>query len=105
MACEKLAKAHLCRAGSDPDSLLSSHAYITKVLPRVVLNQLSLSNPGNSEWVRVHSAHLAREIELLAPAVKRGGRRPDNCEYPWEEPDGRVRCPIDWVFIPHELDR
>lgn len=27
---------------------------------------------------------MAREIELLAPAVDDGGRRPDNCEYPWE---------------------
>jgi len=33
MACEKLTKAHLCKAGSDPTKLQSSHAYIAKNLP------------------------------------------------------------------------
>jgi len=51
----------------------------------------------NHESVFEHSKHLAREIELLAPAVKRGGLRPDNCEYPWDE-GGTLRVPIDWRF-------
>ena len=36
---------------------------------------------------------LARQIELLAPAVDNGGQQPKNCEYPYEGPGGQVRCP------------
>jgi hypothetical protein len=36
---------------------------------------------------------LAREIELLSPAVKRDGQREDNCEYPWEA-GGKVLSPL-----------
>jgi hypothetical protein len=46
--------------------------------------------------------HLANEIELLNPAVRRDGRRPDNCEYPWETGD-RVISPLDWSFHPLRL--
>ena len=42
----------------------------------------------------------AREVELLAPAVRDGGRRPDNCEYPWKGPAGAVSSPLDYSF-PH----
>jgi hypothetical protein len=42
--------------------------------------------------------HLAREIELLAPAVKRGGKRPDNCEYPWQDAAGNVWVPAEHRF-------
>jgi len=103
MACEKLTKAHLCHVGIDPNSLQRSHAYIARNLPIIIRQQIRLSNPGNAGWVLEHSRHLAREIEMLAPAVKRGGRRPDNCEYPWEDTDGGVRSPIDWTFSPSNL--
>ncbi len=33
MACEKLAKGYLCRNGSNPEDLQTSHAYLAKVLP------------------------------------------------------------------------
>ncbi|MGP0063486.1 MAG: hypothetical protein ACLQGP_07810 [Isosphaeraceae bacterium] len=42
-----------------------------------------------------HAHYLAREIEVLAPAVKRGGQRPDNCEYPWEDDAGTLHVPLD----------
>jgi hypothetical protein len=33
MACEKLCKASLIKAGADPEDLQASHAYIAKHLP------------------------------------------------------------------------
>lgn len=103
MACEKLTKAHLCKAGSDPATLQSSHAYVARNLPIVIRQQVGLSKPKNAPWVRAHSEHLAREIEMLAPAVKRGGQRPDNCEYPWEDDGGLLHVPLDWTFAPSNL--
>jgi hypothetical protein len=44
---------------------------------------------------------LAREIELLDPVVRDGGRRNDNCEYPWEG-QGIVRSPLEHAFIPSQ---
>lgn len=105
MACEKLTKAHLCKAGSDPRQLQSSHAYVAKNLPIVVRQQMAElgSSVKGKDWVLQHSKHLAQEIEMLAPAVKRGGQRPDNCEYPWEDADGRLHVPLDWSFVPANL--
>jgi hypothetical protein len=40
---------------------------------------------------------------VLAPAVKRGGVRPDNCEYPWEDDAGLLHVPLDWSFYPAQL--
>lgn len=101
MACEKLSKAHLCQAGADPYSLQASHAYIAKQLPIVVKEQmrrltgrdLRKFNPRMKQ-VKL----LCREIELLAPSVDDGGRRPDNCEYPWELSDGMLRVPTEHNF-------
>lgn len=105
MSCEKLVKAHLCTAGTSPGDLQGSHAYIAKTLPIVIRQQIGLSelNPNSAGWVYSHAKHLAREIELLAPAVKRGGQRPDNCEYPWDDGSGVVRIPLDWAFHPSKL--
>ena len=41
---------------------------------------------------------LAREIDLLAPAVDDDGRRPDNCEYPWEDDRGVLHVPAEHGF-------
>lgn len=105
MACEKLTKAHLCKAGSDARQLQTSHAYIAKNLPIVIRQQLFQSGirPQAQVWVLQHCKHLAQEIEMLAPAVKRGGQRPDNCEYPWEDGGGRLHVPLDWSFVPAKL--
>jgi hypothetical protein len=105
MACEKLVKAHLCGAGTDPGNLQQSHAYIAGTLPVVLRQQALFVNFGGSKAKEAlkHAARLAREIELLAPAVKRGGQRPDNCEYPWEDNSGRLHTPLDWSFQPSQL--
>src|SRR5437764_15464800 len=83
MACEKLAKAHLSSLGIGSRQLQSSHAYVAKNLPVILrkeLGQLRVK-PGAGRAIIRHAKLLAQEIELLAPAVKRGGKRPDNCEY------------------------
>lgn len=99
MACEKLAKSHLLEAGSKIRDLEQSHAYISKHLPAIVRDQMILN--GESERAarsaRDQYKRIAREIELLAPSVQRGGKRKDNCEYPWEE-GGRVIVPAEWPF-------
>ena len=97
MTCEKLVKAHLCGEGVDPATLQASHAYVANTLP-VVLRQaaVALNFKGkHARWVLLHARHLAQEIEVLAPAVKRGGLRPDNCEYPWEDDTGNLHVPLD----------
>lgn len=105
MACEKVAKAHLCASGTDPNHLQASHAYITKSLPTAIrqhIVELRLRHDAALHLLR-HSRHLAQEIEMLAPAVRRGGQRPDNCEYPWEDEMDRLHVPLDWAFVPSQL--
>jgi hypothetical protein len=47
--------------------------------------------------------HLAQEIDLLAPPVTKAGQRPANCEYQWEDGNGRLRSPLSWTFPSSEL--
>jgi hypothetical protein len=72
-------------------------------LPIIIRQQIAITNPKNASWVLAHSEHLSREIEMLAPAVRRGGQRPDNCEYPWEDDKGKLHAPLDWSFAPSGL--
>lgn len=105
MACEKLTKAHLCLAGSNPRDLQRSHAYIAGNLSLILERQIARrgANLRSTRSVIQYAKHVAREIEMLAPAVKRGGQRPDNCEYPWEDDQGRLHVPLDWTFAPSSL--
>jgi hypothetical protein len=52
--------------------------------------------------VRNHCKRLAREIELLSPAVNDGGKRKDNCEYPWDY-GGKINVPAEWPFANLDL--
>lgn len=105
MACEKLTKAHLCRAGSDPEHLQTSHAYTGKTLPIIIRQQIAFARmgPRAADRLRRYAKLLAPEIEMLAPSVKRRGQRPDNCEYPWEDELGQLHLPLDWTFTPSQL--
>lgn len=105
MACEKLVKAYLCGGSASPITLQKSHAYIAGTLPIVLRQQADAMNftDRNAQWVLQHAKHLSQEIELLAPAVKRGGQRPDNCEYPWEDNGGNLHVPLEWSFSPTQL--
>jgi hypothetical protein len=101
MACEKLCKAHLCGQGVDPETLRSSHAYISGTLPIIARQQFAQESRKvriNRAWVIKALRALARKIELLAPAVDDAGRHPANCEYPWVGPDGMVRVPTEHNF-------
>lgn len=104
MACETLCKAYLIRAGARPEDLQGSHGYTAKHLPGIVRRQIigTGGNPDRMRGVLALTRHLAAEIELLNPAVRRGGARRDNCEYPWEA-GGKVISPLDWTFQPLQL--
>jgi hypothetical protein len=93
------------KGGDDPKKLQSSHAYIAKNLPIVISQQLALSKIAthNPAWIIGHARRVSEEIEVLAPAVRRGGTRPDNCEYPWEDARGRIQVPADCQFKPSRL--
>lgn len=105
MACEKLCKAHLISNDTPAQALQTSHAYIAKVLPVVIERQIldMRQNLSGMMGVMRHVRHLANEIELLNPSVDRDGRRPDNCEYPWDDASGRLHSPLDWSFTPSQL--
>jgi hypothetical protein len=105
MACEKLCKAFLCERGTEPDELQTSHAFIAGTLPVIARQQYSrLGGQGRRKHLQAlrQFRQVAREIELLAPQVIDGGRRPDNCEYPWEH-QGRLSIPIEHTFTNLDL--
>jgi hypothetical protein len=104
MACEKLCKAHLLRSGTSIETLQTSHGYVKKNLPVIIREEWRFFRPDMRHLAAVipFVQQLAGEIELLAPAVRRGGNRPDNCEYPWAR-DERVISPLDWTFAPSRL--
>ncbi len=105
MACEKLCKAYLISTKAHPQTLQTSHGFIEKVLPVIVRQQIGelLRNPTAMRPFTQRVKYLAREIELLSPSVDRDRRRPDNCEYPWDDVNGTLRSPLDWSFHPSEL--
>jgi hypothetical protein len=105
MACEKIVKASLCYAGDDPAAMQSSHAYVKRYLPAMLRQEASLVSlpTAKAREVQHRGRRLAEEIDVLAPAVKRGGQRPDNCEYPWEDNGGALHVPLDWSFNPAQL--
>ena len=105
MACEKLVKAHLCGEGADPAAMQTSHAYVANTLPVVIRQQAVVVNfvGGKAREAMKHARRLAQEIDVLAPAVKRGGRRRDNCEYPWEDDNAKLHVPLGWTFQPSQL--
>ena len=105
MACEKLVKARRCGEGIDPATLQASHAVVAKYLPTVLREYMEFLNftGGKAREALNRARQLAQEIDVLAPAVKRGGQRPDNCEYPWEDAGGILHVPLDWTFPPSTL--
>ncbi len=104
MACEKLCKAHLIQGGAPPENLQTSHGYVANPLPVVIQEQMRRMRRSldGMQGVLRQIRHLANEIEVLNPTMKRDGQRPDNCEYPWESGD-RVISPLDWTFHPLSL--
>jgi hypothetical protein len=103
MACEKIAKAHRCLGGTDPETLMHSHGFAAKVLPQIareLLRRSAFAAELAVQRVTVEPIvrELSREVDLLAPSVDDDGRRPDNCEYPWEDDQGVLHVPAENAF-------
>jgi hypothetical protein len=105
MACEKLCKAYLIQNNTPPVDLQTSHAYVAGPLPIIIRQQILLMRKSLKGMMGLVTQvrHLANEIELLNPAVRRDGQRPDNCEFPWEDASGTLHSPLDWDFHPSRL--
>jgi len=99
MAAEKACKAHLIKT-SGRDNVRKSHAYVAKTLPTIARNFYAAMNDSNeiARWELSKIRHLAREIEVLAPACDHGDVRMDNSEYPWQGPKGEVCIPCEYSF-------
>ncbi len=105
MACEKLCKAHVIRAGiHTPHEVQSSHGFVQKHLPTIMRQEIANSGafPKKASWATSTIRQLSGEIEILSPAMDRAGQRPDNCEYPWDA-DNKVLSPLDHQFFPTQL--
>jgi hypothetical protein len=105
MACEKLCKAYMFRQGVDPGHIQSTHSVVAKVLPRIFADEILEGGqryPNERSHLMKSVRGMAREIDLLAPAVdiNAGRPRPDNCEYPWDDGAGNPIAPADYAF-PH----
>lgn len=107
MACEKLCKARLIEAGTAPGDLQTSHGYIANPLPLIIRAQLEFMGDDlrTMQGLLRYTRHIAIEVEVANPAVDRGGRRPDNCEYPWEDSKQRLHSPLQWTFTALQLLR
>jgi len=80
--------------------LQTSHAYTAKNLPEMFFAQrahLRRRPQRRFSALMKQVKNLSREIELLAPTVD-SQRRPDNCEYPWEDAQGSVIVPAEYAF-------
>lgn len=105
MACEKLCKAHVIRAGiHEPEDVQASHGFIEKHLPSILRQEITQGRnvPKNLRWAMSQIRRLCGEIEILNPAMTRDNRRPDNCEYPWQSGEN-VLSPLDHEFAPTQL--
>jgi hypothetical protein len=101
MACEKVAKAHLCWGGADPTTLQRSHVVVAKTIPMIARQLLArgVVRGGRSHEKMMKAIYrLAQEVDFLAPSADDGRRRPDNCEYPWEDDQGDLQIPAEYPF-------
>lgn len=94
MACEKISKAHRCLGGANPETLRHSHGFAAKVLPQIAREllrrsafaaDLEVAPRGLEAMVR----QLAREVDLLAPAVDDDGAAAGQLRVPLGRRRGR----------------
>jgi hypothetical protein len=105
-ACQHLhflQMAHRCLGGADPESLKHSHGFAEKVLPQIARELMRRSTLAanldvSHKSVKPIVQKFSREVDLLAPSVDDNGRRPDNCEYPWEDAGGALNVPAEYAF-------
>jgi hypothetical protein len=104
MAAEKLCKASILLDEILPvEKVQASHAYVGKHLPMLLMRAYEMKFPrarrnraALNKLLKMFR-HLAREVELLAPAVDQAGKRPDNVEYPWVAGEA-VLAPCEYGF-------
>lgn len=99
MATEKLSKALLIAGHSKLETMVQSHAAFVNFM-RVVGDNRKLQEALGMKKAQLRARFkqllpLAYEIELLAPALARGGPNP---EYPWKDASDSVFAPIDYAF-------
>lgn len=101
MACEKIAKAYRFRdTDTAVGTLLTSHVAVSKFIETFLCSPIMMerwtANPHQLRPLRQRCRQLAREVEIMAPAVARTGR-PENAEYPWES-GKRVQIPASYSY-------
>jgi len=101
MACEKIAKAYMCKDENIAISkIITSHVAFSRFIEGYMRSPL-ISELYN-EKINVLSGRikqfksLAREIELLAPAVDQQNN-PHNSEYPWKSGNDII-IPCEYSF-------
>ena len=95
MWLEKLCKAYVYN--TNEAALQDTHNLVAKILPRLIQEhwrRIGYDNPPRAAEIK----QLCKEIDLLHPQVKDGGRRPDNVEYPWMGNRGNIEVPARWKF-------
>lgn len=99
MTTEKLSKAFLVAGDTQLKNLTGSHAAFVKFIRIISGNknlQIALGMKKSQQKAKFNALlPLAREIELLAPALAQGGPNP---EYPWETQSGTILAPADHSF-------
>lgn len=101
MACEKIAKAYRFRdTDTSEEHLTSDHVAFSRFITAFLKSEhIRLRYTGKREQLQQLQKvgrKLAREIELLAPAVDRKNT-PCNAEYPWPDGDELV-VPCEYSF-------
>jgi len=97
MWLEKFCKAQLYLIDAAPDQLQATHNLIGKVLPKLVEEYWRrIGFTGRRDGAQLKQ--LCREIDLLHPQVKQGGKREDNVEYPWLGRSGSIETPARYRF-------
>ena len=101
MACEKIAKAYRFRDTDTPiENLLTSHVafsrFIENLLKSASIKSRYINKNAQHRKITRTARKLAREIELLAPAVERD-KHPQNTEYPWAD-SGKISIPCEYSF-------
>jgi len=104
MTTEKLGKALLLGSKMDFELATSRHTAFVKFL-RVANHNYNLHSKLGLTRAQLQLYFsrflpIAREIEVLAPALSQGGPNP---EYPWADKSGQVYVPADYEFPLVEL--
>ncbi len=99
MATEKLSKALLVAGHSKLETIAQSHAAFVNFMRLVGDNRkLQVALGMKKAQLRARFKRLlplAYKIELLAPALARGGPNP---EYPWKDASDNILAPANYAF-------